>query len=320
MVEARVPRAGVVHGQLTALNRVHGPSHGGVVVDAGVLGDLDDDRAPHVGQSRRGAAVQQRRRGEVEAEEDLVGQVAGCFERHLDAGGLQLGAEADRVRLDETNVRRRAVVESRQRLVADDRAVQQVNDRLEHGVEAPGVDDVAQLASQRRAVSVGLGLSAEEGTGVGAEFLEVRETDLDLIHRDVIFGSEAQHPDQFALPTDRSQDDAAKVLRQRRLEHVGVAGPLGRAQVELDWTVLDALEQIDVGNQEELLVHVEDLRPAQRHRQQGARVVAQHDAHRVDVGQPSGGLAERAGRRLDRLGRSNRAHHLDNGVAVTLLA
>jgi len=116
---------------------------GHVVADRLLLGDLDDERRRvDQGQGVGDRAMGEVARADVQGEERLVGQAR--LGRHgedaLDGQGLELGPEADPLRLGEPAIGRpdRLRGETAERLVAHHRAADEGEDRLEDALEQVG--------------------------------------------------------------------------------------------------------------------------------------------------------------------------------------
>src|SRR6185436_84251 len=111
-----------------------------VVVDLDVLRDLEHDRSADRGQDLAKPAGQDELRRRVEAQVAVLREVLARRDRGTQARVLELDAETGAGCLGKDDVWGSAIGEPGEGLVTDDRAVPQVDDRLEVGHELSGLD------------------------------------------------------------------------------------------------------------------------------------------------------------------------------------
>ena len=147
--EGRVAGPRVVDGQPDAVQsqRLAGAEQRRVVVNGGVLGQLDHDPGRgEAGAEQRGqqAGAQQCRGGGVDGDVEVVGQVCRGHHVGLDRQQLELHPTPDPVREGEPDVGRSGRVRSEpgQRLDTHDLAGRHVHDRLERAVHETAGDDL----------------------------------------------------------------------------------------------------------------------------------------------------------------------------------
>jgi hypothetical protein len=115
----------------------------GVVVDPGVLRDLEHELFGRGVRDRSAEARGQHRLGrDVHRHVHVAGKRCGRSDRVSDGGQLEIDAQADAVRCVEPGVGRMLGLQKKagERFDADDAAVLQVNDRLEDQGRLPGID------------------------------------------------------------------------------------------------------------------------------------------------------------------------------------
>ena len=147
-----------------------------VVVDLGVLGDLEHDPARPIGEERgQLARVEDHVRRDVQAEPGVRRQRLGGVERGRETGDLELEPETHRVRVGDHPIGRRAVGEAGERLVADGLARGERHDRLEDRAETALREDALDALPNPSVPVTPFELAAEQRTRRRRELADGRE-------------------------------------------------------------------------------------------------------------------------------------------------
>ena len=133
--QARKARAGIVDRQAHACRAqpVECAREPGIVLDGGVLGELDDDpRLLDASEERSDVRARERLGPGVDGQHDLWRKLSELLDRRAQQRDLELDAEPGIMGLGEPDIGSaiRLAVEARQSLDGEDRAVAQVEDRL----------------------------------------------------------------------------------------------------------------------------------------------------------------------------------------------